>query len=221
MVRAVPTTQQAQPMQADVWVKASWDKFCQVVDSPALDKARSYFDLGYMRLEMSPVGSLHGRDNSIISKVISLFATLNEIPIVEFTNSSFRQSSRLECQPDASFYIGSDNSLPPQTHAPIDVDGFDPPTLVLEIASTTLSDDLGRKRLLYERLGVQEYWVVDAVEAEVIAFAVANGGSARIQESQVLSGLQISVVEEALRRGQSEDDGAINRWLLKLFASES
>jgi hypothetical protein len=29
-----------------------------------------------------------------------------------------------------------------------------PPHLVIEVATTTLSDDLGRKRLLYERLGV-------------------------------------------------------------------
>ena len=39
----------------------------------------------------------------------------------------------------------------------MDVNLYGAPTLTIEVASTTLSDDLGQKRLLYERLGVQEY----------------------------------------------------------------
>jgi Uma2 family endonuclease len=53
--------------------------------------------------------------------------------------------------------------------------------------------------LLYERLGVQEYWVADVTDVQVTAFAVAEGGSKQIQVSKVLAGLSISVVEEALR----------------------
>ncbi|MEE3719993.1 Uma2 family endonuclease [Tumidithrix elongata RA019] len=85
------------------------------------------------------------------------------------------------------------------------------------MSSTTIQDDLGYKRLLYERLDVREYWVVDAHKAEVFAFAIADGGSGRITRSQVLEGLEISTVEEALQRSQSEDDGAIARWLLQTF----
>jgi len=50
---------------------------------------------------------------------------------------------------------------------------YDPPTLVVEIGSSSLSDDLGRKRLLYEQSGVQEYWVNDLNVEEIIAFAIA------------------------------------------------
>lgn len=89
-----------------------------------------------------------------------------------------------------------------------------------EISASTLNDDLGRKRLLYERLNVQEYWVVDVQAAEVIAFEIFNGGSRRIQTSLVLPDLEIAIVEDALQRSKTEDDGTINRWLLKALATE-
>ena len=92
------------------------------------------------------------------------------------------------------------------------------PTLTIEISASTIDDDLGKKRLLYERLSVEEYWVVDVERAEIIAFAIADGGSRRIETSTVLPNLQIAVLEEALQRIQSENDGAVSRWLLNQFS---
>jgi len=75
---------------------------------------------------------------------------------------------------------------------------FGPPTLAIEISARTLEDDLGSKRLLYERLDVQAYWVVDVEKAAVIAFSIADGGSRRIQTSVVVTDLPMATVEEAL-----------------------
>jgi Uma2 family endonuclease len=55
---------------------------------------------------------------------------------------------------------------------------------VIKIAAAALNDDLGRKRLLCERLGVQEYWVVHVGEA--IAFKVFDGGSQKTREHVTL-----------------------------------
>jgi hypothetical protein len=66
-------------------------------------------------------------------------------------------------------------------------------------------------------LGIQEYWVVNVAMSEVVAFAVENGGSREIRDSQVLPGLALSVVEEAMQRSQTEDDGALTRWLIQRF----
>ena len=170
---------------------------------------------------MSAVGPLHGRDNALVAKVISLFATLNNIPIIEFTNSSFRLGTEMECQPDSSFYLSRTSAFVPQTNTPIDVQRFGAPSLVIEIASTTLNDDLGQKRLLYERLGVAEYWVVDAVDKQVFAFEISDGRSGQISISKVLPGLELDWVKEVLKRGQSEDDGVITRWILQLFSEQA
>jgi hypothetical protein len=51
---------------------------------------------------------------------------------------------------------------------------------------------------------VSEYWVVDVQKAQVIAFKIiANRGSERLTESQVLAGLKVGLLEEGLRRTQS------------------
>ncbi len=87
----------------------------------------------------------------------------------------------------------------------------------MEIGSTTFRDDIGSKRLLYEQFGALEYWVVNVEKGEVFAFAMRDGGSARVVVSQVLPGLEMATVEAALKRGKTEDDGAINRWLIEQF----
>ncbi len=58
---------------------------------------------------------------------------------------------------------------------------------------------------------------MDVNRAEVMAFAVADGGSRQIDTSQVLPGLTMALVKETLERSRSEDHGAITRWLLSQF----
>jgi Uma2 family endonuclease len=201
------------------WVIASWEEFLVISKNSESLKMRCYYDLGLMRLETMPIGSAHGRDNSTLATIVTLYGSLKNIPFVGFTNSSFQQVEIRECQPDLAYYLGDDLQAMPRNNQPIDTNTIGAPTLAIEIASTSLSDDLGNKRLLYERLGVREYWVVDVKTSKVIAFEVENQGSRQIQTSQVLSGLSMSVVEEALRRSQTEDDGAVSRWLIQQFSA--
>jgi Uma2 family endonuclease len=215
MVNTLPVPQN---LLTDTWVPATWEEFMSLSERPGLEQARCYFDDGWMRIETMPVGSAHGQDNSILAAVISLYGALRDLNYVSFTNSSFRKAGERECQPDLAYYIGANVKRPPKNNQPVDVNLYSAPTLAIEISATTLSDDLGQKRLLYERLGVEEYWVVNVEAATVIAFAIANGGSRQIQVSAVLPDLQISVIEEALRRSQTDDDGTLNRWLLQQFS---
>ena len=213
----VITTSPTKNLVTDSWVKASWEEFIAFADDSDCI-GRFYYDSNYMRIEMASVGSSHGRQNSIISKFVSLYATFNNLEVVEFINTSFRKKGMREFQPDLSFYIGSDLRIPPETNSPVDLDIYDPPTLVIEIGATSVNDDLGRKRLLYERSGVQEYWVDDAKERQIIAFLMTEGGSKEIRESIVLPGLSIDLVDEALKLSKVEKDARINRWLIETFS---
>ncbi|MGA9380082.1 MAG: Uma2 family endonuclease [Phormidium sp.] len=201
----------------DIWVKASWEEFLELADNPEYEKARFYYHQGYMRVEMAALGFRHGRQNSLVANVITIFATLKDIEIVELTNTSYRKVGLREFQPDSSFYIGSGLRIPPEIDSPIDLNEYDPPTLVLEVGSTTLSDDLGFKRLLYEQAGVREYWVNDAKAGEVIGFSISEGRSGQIHQSLVLPGLNLSVINEALQRRKTQKDNEINRWLMETF----
>lgn len=205
-------------LQTDTWVKATWDDFVATLDTAPYDEGRGYFDNSYMRIEMAPLGGGHARQNSVAMDVVSIFAVVNKIRIAKFINGSFHKAGERGCQPDVAFYIGPDFRLPPQDNSPIDVNVFGPPTLAIEIGGSSFKDDLGAKRLLYERLGVGEYWVVNVAEQQVLAFAVAEGGSRQIWVSGVLPGLDLALVEEALGRSQTEDDTTLMRWLMEALA---
>ena len=140
---------------------------------------------------------------------------MRNIRTVKLINCSFYKPGERGCQPDTAFYIGDDFQLQPQDNESVNVSLFGPPTLAIEISGSTFKDDLGAKRLLYERLGVAEYWVVNVAEQDVIAFSVADQRSGEVQTSGVLPGLQITLVEAALRRSQTEDDSTLMRWLLE------
>lgn len=184
-------------LTTETWVRASWEEFLEacdrlddhVDDCTAGEKARCYYDTGWMRIEPMGIGSAHGQNNLTLAAVVMLYGTLRNIPQIGFTNGSFRKVGERECQPDLAYYLGDGIQRPPKNNQPVDINIYGAPTLAIEISSTTLNDDLGQKRLLYERLGVQEYWVVDGQNAIVIAFAVAERGSKQIQVSQVLPGL--------------------------------
>jgi Uma2 family endonuclease len=205
------------PLQTDTWVPATWEDFSAAMDAPQYAEGRGYLDHGYMRVEMSPLGAGHGRQNSVISNVVNLFGLVRGLRLVGFTNCSFYQPGERGCQPDLAVYVGDTVSLPPQDNSPIDINRYGPPTLVVEVGASSFKDDLGAKRLLYERLGVTEYWVVDVTERRVIAFAMDAGRSGEIAQSEVLPGLSMALVEEALHRSQTEDDGTLMRWLMTTF----
>jgi Uma2 family endonuclease len=48
--------------------------------------------------------------------------------------------------------------------------------LVVEISDTTLEFDRGRKRELYARAGIQEYWIVNLLDCRVEAYRFPKGG---------------------------------------------
>lgn len=202
----------------NTWVEATWEEFMTLAYSPAYETGKAYYNRGKVRIEMTPIGWNHAEDNSIISTLVVLFCALKQIPVKELTNCSLRKIGLREAQPDISFYITSLDNLPPRSNSPVDLNQFAPPALVVEMAASSLSDDLGEKRLLYEQMNVQEYWIVDVNRVEVTAFAVADAGSKQVETSQVLPGLTMDLVKETLERSRSEEHGAITRWILSQFS---
>jgi Uma2 family endonuclease len=110
--------------------------------------------------------------------------------------------------------VGERVPLAPQGSSIVNLDQAAPPDLAIEIADSSLNDDLGKKRLLYEDLGVSEYWVIDAETAQIIAFQMVGNGSKRIQQSQVLQNLKIALVRAAIEQRRQMDDSQLVAWLM-------
>ncbi|MEG4224903.1 Uma2 family endonuclease [Microcoleus sp. N9_B2] len=208
-------------LPTDIWVAATWEEFIAMADDPAYSKAKCYYRNGQMRIETMSVGPDHSRDNAIALLAINLFCTIKGIAVNGFNKCSYRKTGVRECQPDLSYYIGERAQLAPKGTSIASLDVTPPPDLVIEVADSTLADDIGEKRLLYEELKVAEYWVVDVQKSEILAFAIiADNGSRRIVKSEVLPGLTIDVLEEALRRSRTEDQAQVGAWLLAQFQQQ-
>jgi Uma2 family endonuclease len=201
-------------LQTDSWVQASWDEYIQAIENP-VTKNRGYYHAGEMRIEAMPIGSDHADVHTMIVFTLSLFAACTEVALTLYDNCSYRKVGINEFQPDLSGYIGARAQAIAKGTKVIDLNSYPLPDLVIEISDTTLKDDQGAKRLLYEEVGVSEYWIVNVQTCEILAFAIANQGSRRIQESIVLTGLAIDLLQQTLKRSQEEGQTSARAWLLQ------
>ena len=207
-------------LPTNTWVVASWDQYVQAIEDPAYEKAKSYYHNGQLRIEMTPLDHDHSRDHTIILFAVNLFATIKGINLNGMDNCTFRKTGVKDCQPDVAYYLGENADVIPWGTSLIDLNSYPPPDLVIEVANTSLADDKGEKRLLYEDLNVTEYWIVDVQNVELTAFAIADGGSRRITQSQVLP-LTISLLQEALRRTRQMNQAQVGAWLLTKMQAQN
>ena len=214
----VATTKQ---LVTNTWAIATWDEFLKNLENPAHVKAKGYYQNGKYRIEMTPIGNEHSQDHSIINHAVYLYATLRNIPLTGKDNCSYRQVGLKEFQPDLSYYVGNNANAIPWGVGVVDLNEYPVPDLVIEIANTSLADDLGEKRLLYEDLEIAEYWVVDVQNVKVIAFAIEDNGSKRIAESLVLTGLKIEILTAALQRSRTTNHTEVGSWLMQQFQEQS
>jgi Uma2 family endonuclease len=210
------TSLQIKP-RTDSWVLATWDEYINQLNDPIYQQAKGYYYKGHMRIEMSPVSFAHGQDHVIIIFAVNLFVALKQIPATGLDTTTFRKIGVRECQPDVAYYFGKNAKSIPSGTGIVNLDQYPAPNLVIEIARSSLLDDLGTKRSLYEELGVNEYWVVDVQKAQLLAYSMTNHGSQRIQVSQVLPGLEVVVLEEALQRSRQTNQAEVGAWLLSRF----
>jgi Uma2 family endonuclease len=203
----------------NAWVPATWPEFLAVSEDPAYEKATSYYFNYHMRIETMGVGPDHAIDNSLIHVAIVLYCALKGIPLRSLINASYRRADNQEAQPDSSYYVNDQVQRVSEGNAIVDLEKFPAPDLAIEIATTSLNDDLGFKRLLYEELGIREYWVVDVNKARILAFEMRDRGSYRITTSQVFPGLELAVLERVLGDRATQDDSQIMATLMTEFST--
>jgi Uma2 family endonuclease len=209
-----------QTIVTDEWVAIGWDEFVELLETPQYSNCKAYYHNQRMRLETMPVGSDHAQEHGTLIFVIGLCAMLQNLSLVSKDNCTFRKTGYDEFQPDIAYYVGDHLNLIPKGIRIVDLDRYPLPDLVIEVADTTLEDDLGSKRLQYEELGIKEYWVWNVKAEELIAFSIgSNCDSRRIRCSEVLTGLDLGLIETAMRRSWESDQSAIGRWLMEQWAS--
>ncbi|MEB3886432.1 Uma2 family endonuclease [Lyngbya sp. CCY1209] len=203
---------------SDTWVPATWDEYLRALDDPAHAKSKGYYSNGRMRLEMQlSVGFDHSKDHGIIALAINLYGILKGIPFTILDNCSFRKTGYTEFQPDLAYYIGTQATAIPGGTDIVNLEKYPVPNLVVEVAKSSLLDDRTVKRVLYEDVGISEYWIVKVETAEVLAYQMSDRGSQRIDVSLMFPGLEIATLDEALKRSRSQDQSQVGAWLMAQF----
>jgi Uma2 family endonuclease len=202
----------------NTWLPAPWEEFVKIADDPASTKLKSYYYSGHMRFEPMSTGADHSKDHALIMIALSFFVAHLGIAANGHDGCSYRKIGFDEFQPDISYYVGeSVNAIPWGTRV-VDLEQYPIPNLVIEISDTSLADDLGAKRFQYEGLGIPEYWIVNVQAIKILGFAHSSDGSIRhIRESQVLPGLKLEILEQALQRSRQENQSATTAWLMEQF----
>lgn len=212
MVNAVKTL-----IPTDSWVSMAWNEYLSQIEAPQLKEAKTYYYQGHGRFEMLPVGFGHGESHAVATYAINLFCAMKAVPLRMVDTTTLRKDGIDDCQPDLSVWVGSKARTIPTETSIVDLSRYPTPDLVIEIANTSLLDDMGTKRALYESLETSEYWIVDVKKSRVFAFEILSRGSQRLETSKVLPGFDLSTLEESLRRSRDTDQAAMGSWLLQQF----
>ncbi len=197
---------------------ATWQDYLTICNHPTLDWQKISFYQGWLWVNMGKEGPEHASVSDFITIIFGFWAFLHpDVPLQSYGRCLIEYPETHACAPDLVLYKG-ENIPKYQAGEPrrIDLRFQRPPDLVGEIADTTLSLDLDEQKQLYASLGIREYWVIDVKGRRVFAFALAEDGRYRaIAQSQVLAGLQIALLEQALERLASETNTAAANWLLQ------
>jgi Uma2 family endonuclease len=211
------TLLEIQPL-LDTWQSASWDEFVRLADDPQSGKLKCYYYDGKMRFEPMSTGADHSKNHMTINMGIGLYTMVRGIQANGHDGCSYRKIGMDEFQPDISYYVNEATDAIPWGTRVVNLDEYPIPNLVIEISDTSLVDDLGTKRLQYEDLRIPEYWIVNVQAMQILAFAIGpDGTTQRIQESRVLGGLRLAILEEALVRSRGESQSVTNSWLMQQF----
>jgi Uma2 family endonuclease len=205
------------PIPTDTWEIATWEEYLHQVQDPIYTGAKGYYFHDRAKIEMYPVGFDHSTNHSTIAFAIHLYCVLRGIPLDIADNCSYRKTGQKECQPNLSCYFANRVNTVPKGASIVDLNLYAPPDLVVEISKSTFLDDRTVKRVLYEEIGVAEYWVVDVDRQKILAYQTIDRGSQQIDTSLVLSELSISTLETALSMSLTLDRSAVGAWLMTQF----
>jgi Uma2 family endonuclease len=191
--------------------QATWEDYLYRVENPQSELERVFFDCGSLWIEdMGNEGINHARSCKLITMILaSWFVKQGKSKFDLLGGCGMEKPPYQAAAPDEILYI-SENF--PQDRSGesrrINLNEWRVPDLAVEIADTTLASDLDRKKQLYLKLEVPEYWVVDVRGKRVLAFRLVDGKYQECTESVALVGLPIELLDRTLERMDNHNGNA-------------
>ena len=217
------TLEKPQNLTYPQWKNATWSEYLAIVENPNLEDVRVFYNEGELWIDMGYEGPLHAIYNDLFTMIFLLWFARH--PEQSFDSESMSgcviaKPNQKGVSPDKILYVGGNTpKLKPGEPRRIDLDKWRVPDLVAEISDTTLAIDLDEKKQIYADLGIREYWVIDIKGNQVIAFILQeNGNYQQCEQSTVLSGLPIDLLEQTLTQLEQTNNFRAALWLAEKIA---
>lgn len=202
------------------WHNATWEDYVALRDDESIEFKKISFHktlntTGWLWVDMSTEGIGHARFNNLMTMIFACWAFLYpETPIESLGGCLMDLSESHGCSPDLVLYSGDEIPTWKLGEARrIDLTRHRIPDLVGEISDTSLSQDLGEQKHLYETLGISEYWVIDVQNYRILAFQLNEAGTYEpCTESQVLPGLPIELLTQTISQLKTLTNTAAANW---------
>jgi Uma2 family endonuclease len=204
------------------WQPAAWEDYVAVRDNPTIDWSRIFFNRDQLLVDIGKEGINHAKFSDLLTMLFFIwFSRFIGQPAESLGRCLIEKPNTQAASPDLVLYIGE--GVPywqPGEPRRIELNKWRVPDLVGEISDTTLADDLDEKKQLYANLGVPEYWVVNVLSVQVIAFRLQENGKYRqCSESMALAGLPIALLEQTLQRLSEGTNISAATWFAQQLTS--
>jgi len=214
------------PGETPQWVPATWADYvaaCEEAEAKQIDHFRVYFNQRYLYVDMGWEGISHSKCRELLTMIFfAWFVGRQPDTLFEALGGCIiEKPEQRGGSPDEVLYLGANSpQWKPGESRRINLRQWSIPNLVCEVGDTTLASDLDEKKAIYAALEVPEYWVIDVQGLRVIAFLLqADGRYQQCEVSQVLSGLEISLVEKTFARLATGTNGSAAQWFAQQIAS--
>lgn len=156
------------PLGPEHRVRFSREAYHRMFETGMLSPEKRYELIDGEVVMMSPLGP---SNSSLISRLSEFFVKCLaeswqcriQLPIVVSNHS--------EPEPDFAIVRRNDSKYVKEHPGPVDI------CLLIEVSSSSLNFDLGRKQRLYASSQIPEYWVVDVEDQAVVVHRQLNAGT--------------------------------------------
>lgn len=204
------------------WKAATWEDYLSYRDNPNTETLKLFFYRNKLFAEMGTEGINHATICDLFTLVFGFWFSQNPEQIFSSLGRCLLEKPPQQAAaPDLVLYLGEDfPRWQSGQRRYINLNEWQVPNLVGEIADTTLATDLDEKKHLYAELGIPEYWVIDVRGQRVFAFQLqSNGVYQECEQSLVLAGLPIDLLNQTLSRLNDGTNGSAAIWFAQQIAN--
>ena len=202
---------------------APWSEYLALVEKEdELKEINAFYNEGKLWVNIGNEGINHAIYNDLFTMIFGFwFMKYPEQSFKSMSGCVIAKPNHKGAAPDKILYVGGNSPKEtPGESKGIDLDKWRVPDLVGEISDTTLAVDLDEKKQIYADLGIREYWVIDIKGNQVIAFILQeNGKYKQCEQSTVLSGLPIELLEQTLAQLNNSHHSIVATWFSKQIAN--